>query len=108
MRDGVPIKIAVVFLGLYCIFVSVFVLYMVISGYSSMPWSTVADLVALALSSTPLNKLCNTSGGIGEMTTYKHLVTVREIENHHRLELVFPQDGQDRGPIRRVARNIAY
>jgi hypothetical protein len=106
--EGVPIKLAITVLCLYCLYALVYVVYTFWTGHSSMAWSSIAELVTLALNSMPTSSMKNTSGGIDKRGTFKELVTVREVERNHRLEMVFPQDGQDRGPTRRVAWNVAY
>ena len=106
--DGTPVKLSVAVLVLYCVYVSVYVLYTFLTGHSSMAWSSISELVALAVNSMPTPSMDNTRGGISRTETLQTLVTVREVEKHQRLELVFPEDRQDRGPTKRVSWNVAY
>ena len=106
--DGIPIKIALPILIFYCLFASTYGLYTLITGRSSTTWRSISDLMALAMNSTPSSVLKNTSCGIGRTETYRKLVSVREVEEHRRLELVFKQDEDIKGAYRRVAVGRGY
>jgi hypothetical protein len=90
--DGIPIKIAIPILLLYCIYTIAYLAYTFISGRSSRVWSTMSGFTALAINSTPTEVLKHTSAGIKHTETFRNMVSVREVENHDRLELVFDQD----------------
>lgn len=106
--DGVPIKLALPILFLYCIFVLAYVLYTFITGRSSTTWRSISDLVALAMNSTPSKVLRHTSSGIAQTDTFRKLISVREVEEHERLELVFKEDDERNGPYRVVAVGRGY
>ena len=91
--DGVPIKIALIILTIYCIYIGGFVIYTFVSGRSSMTWRNLSDLTALAINSAPTGTLKNTSCGIGKLETFRNLVGLREgVEDERGLELVFKRD----------------
>jgi hypothetical protein len=91
-HSGVPVKIALGVLILYVLFASGFVLYTFITGRSDLTWSSIAELTALAINSSPTRALENTSAGISQVEMFRKTVSVREVEKHRRLELVFDQD----------------
>lgn len=106
--DGIPIKIALPILALYCAYALSYGLYTLITGRSSNTWRSISDLFALAINSTPTSVLENTSCGVGLTDTYRKLVSIREVEDHQRLELVFKQDEGEAGPTRRVVVGRKY
>jgi len=106
--DGIPIKIALLVLFLYCIYTLVFSLYTFITGRSSMAWRSVSGLVALAIGSAPTKALEYTGAGIERTDTFRKFVSIREAEKDERLELVFEQDEEKKGPYRRVVIGRAY
>lgn len=55
-------------------------------------------MVALAFNSTPNSVLANTGCGTGATDAYRQLVSVREVEQNARVELVFEQDREKLGP----------
>ncbi|KAE8160474.1 hypothetical protein BDV40DRAFT_302286 [Aspergillus tamarii] len=105
--DGVPVKLAIVVLSLYCLYTAVYVLYTILTGHCSMAWSSMAELVILSLNSTPTPAMNNGREQLEHWKACKELITVREVQKNHRLEMVLPEYEQDRGPTRRVAWSIA-
>jgi hypothetical protein len=106
--DGIPIKLALAILLLYCVYTIPYVLYTFITGRSSMSWRSISELTALAINSTPTKELKRTSAGIKQTDTFRKLINVREVEENDRLELVFKEDEEKRGPYRRVAVGRGY
>ncbi len=106
--DGAPIKLALPILFLYCIYILAYVLYTFVTGRSSTTWRSISDLTALAMNSTPSKVLRHTSCGIARTDTFRKLISVREVEEHERLELVFKQDEERKGPHRVVAVGRGY
>ncbi|KEF60305.1 uncharacterized protein A1O9_01865 [Exophiala aquamarina CBS 119918] len=100
--DGIPIKIVLPVLMVYCLYTLSYVLFTFITGRSSMAWRSISQMTALAINSTPTDVLDNTSAGIEHKKTFAKPISVREVENHRRLELIFTQDEDKRGPLRRV------
>jgi hypothetical protein len=107
---GVPIKVALPILCFYCLYILLYVAYSFITRNSSSSWGKISGLTALAMNSRPTGVLENTSAGIEETGTFGHLVSVREVVDDGRLELVFREDevGGERGLTRRVGRGKAY
>jgi hypothetical protein len=106
--DGTAIKIAIPILILYCLYATIYVAYTFITGHSSHAWDTISSLTALAFNSRPTKVLENTSVRISQTETFRNLVSVQEVGADKRLELVFQQDKQDRGPVRRVKAGKLY
>ena len=106
--DGIPIKIALPILLLYCVYALSYSLYTLFTGRSSNTWRSISDLTALAMNSTPTSALKNTSCGVGLTDTYRKLVSVREVEKHKRLEFVFKQDEDNAGSYKRVVVGRGY
>ena len=105
---GAPIKVALPILFLYCIYTTAYVLYTFITGRSSTTWRSISDLTALAMNSTPSAVLRHTSCGIARTDTFRQLISVREVEKNERLELIFKQDEERKGPHRQVAMGRGY
>jgi len=61
-------------------------------------WSTLGELLALALNSSPSPALQNTCAGVSEARTWRQIVTVRETYPAH-LELVVGQEAQTNYPL---------
>ncbi|EAS34724.3 uncharacterized protein CIMG_00078 [Coccidioides immitis RS] len=99
---GTSTKLSICVLSIYCLYTVAYVLYTFFSGRSSRAWATTSELTALAMNSTPTSVLDNTSAGIANTDTFKHHISVQEVEANRRLELIFNQDKADRGPLRRV------
>jgi hypothetical protein len=106
-HSGVPVKIALGVLIVYVLLALGFVFYTIITGQSELTWGSIAELTALALNSSPTRAMKNTSAGISQVETFRRTVSVREVEQHHRLELVFDQDSNS-SLHRRVNAGRAY
>jgi hypothetical protein len=90
-HSGVPINLAFGVLILYVLLVLGFVLYTLTIGQGELTWSSIAELTALVINSSPTQALGNTSARISQVETFRKTVSVREVE-HGRLQLVFDQD----------------
>ena len=55
-------------------------------------FTSLFEVLALAINSTPTQTLANTCAGIARLDTYKHVVKIREVSNTH-LALVFNNEG---------------
>ncbi len=106
--DGTPIRIAVPILFLYRVYALVYVLFTLITGRSSMAWGSISGFTALAINSDPTESLEHTSAGIERMSTFRKVISVREVEVDKGLKLVFEQDEEKKGLCRRVAVGRAY
>jgi hypothetical protein len=70
--------------------------------WTSNAWSSLGELLALAVQSTPTDLLMNTGAGIDQGATWKLGTCVREAQDEGRLELVFRDEllsgyGQEEG-----------
>ncbi|KAK2875132.1 hypothetical protein FQN49_001758 [Arthroderma sp. PD_2] len=92
---GTSIKVAIAVLCLYCIFALSYVLYTLITGRSSLAWSSISDLVALAMNSTPTERLKNTGAGVSKADIFRNLVNVKECGDGRKIQLVFEKDIRD-------------
>lgn len=78
----------------YCVLVLGHIFYSAISGVSSTAWDSAAELVALAMNSSPTETLQNTCAGIIGRKALETPVRVLATTQGH-LELVF---GEGKGP----------
>ena len=106
--DEASVKISLAVLITYCLYTTAYLLYAFTTGRGSMAWSTISGITALAMNSRPTHILKSTSAGIDKMETFRNLISVRDIEETGRLELVFRQDEESRGLCRRVTPGKAY
>jgi hypothetical protein len=105
--EGVPIKLAIAVLLIYCIFAVVHVCYAAISGVSSNSWDSILELTALAINSSRTQLLNRTSAGVETMDTVRQPVKICAVNDDH-LEIVFSQDGLEGKGFRKVVKNRAY
>lgn len=107
-----PPRIAIALLTAYCLLVVGHTLYSAISGISSNSWDTIAEVVALAINSTPTAALRNTCAGISELYIFKLPVRVlvskdEEGEGEH-LELVLGKVDEEKIRERTIVANRTY
>ncbi|KAL9116591.1 MAG: hypothetical protein Q9187_006883 [Circinaria calcarea] len=93
IQDTAP-KLALVVMLVYCIIASSHILYSLISGISSTAWDSTAEVVALAMNSSPTTHLQNTCAGIVGVKTFRTPVRILAAESNGakqegHLELVF-------------------
>ena len=67
-------------------------------------WSTISEMLALAINSPPSTKLDGTCAGIEAKQSWKQIIRIREVEDKH-LALVV---GEGRNGHPRVQRNVQY
>ncbi|KAL8842272.1 MAG: hypothetical protein Q9170_000598 [Blastenia crenularia] len=83
-----------------------------LSGISSNCWDTIAEVMALAINSTPTAALRNTCAGITELHIFKLpvriLVSKDEEGDGEHLELVFGQLNEDNAEQRTIQANRTY
>jgi hypothetical protein len=88
--EGITIKLAIVILLLHAVLALCHTVYEVGSGLSSSSWDSVAELVALAMNSTPTTALLNTCAGITRIATMKLMRIVATKADHLELEFSSP------------------
>jgi len=100
---GVTITFAFVILLLYTITVLVHILVVAFgSGWSSSAWSTLAELLVLALHSPSAPLLANTGGGVNSASTWKLQASLEELGDGNRVGLVVGGPELDSHSIKRV------
>lgn len=91
----------------YCILVVAHLIYSAVSGVSSTAWDSVAELVALAMNSSPTEALQNTCAGIvGKKGFQTHVRVMKTSEKH--LELVFGEVQDPNADISKLIMNEKY
>lgn len=93
--NGTLTKIAVAVMIGFCILATAHSVYLATTGLSSATWDSAAEVVALAMNSTPTRLLQNTCAGITSARTFQTRVRVLASDNGNgngkdeHLELVF-------------------
>ena len=95
---------------IYCILAFAHVIYLGTSGISSTAWDSTAEMMALAMNSTPTKHLQNTCAGIIGIKTFQTLVRVLATNPNgakaDHLELVFGEVEQSN--VARLKMNQEY
>ena len=105
--DGTTTKLSLVVMFTYCILVLAHIIYSAISGVSSTAWDSVAELVALAMNSSPTEILENTCAGIVGRKVYQAHVRVLKTSEKH-LELVFGEIKDPNADVSELVMNEEY
>jgi hypothetical protein len=92
--DSITTKIAIIILMLHASLAVCHSIYEMMSGLSSSSWDSVAELLALAMNSSPTKTLQNTCAGISQLATMKLLVRVVATKVDH-LELDFTSPSEE-------------
>lgn len=104
---GTTTKLAIAVMLTYCFLVLAHLLYSAISGVSSTAWDSTAEMVALAMNSSPTEALHNTCAGIIGKNAYQTHVRVMKTSEKH-LELVFGEVKDPNADITKLAMNEKY
>jgi hypothetical protein len=88
---GLTRRLATGILLTYLLIVVVYLVIILWSGWSCIGLKSLVEMLALAVNSTPTTILSNTSAGISRFDTYKNVVKVRVVTEHH-LGIVFDGD----------------
>jgi hypothetical protein len=86
---------AMIVLSMYVLLVLCHIGYTAVTGWYSSGWGSPSELTALAMNSTPTDKLKNTGAGIETIQVFKEQVTVRLRDD--RLQMIFKGDGVGSG-----------
>jgi len=89
---GVPAKVAIAIVTVYCAFALWLLSYSGFSGMTSTDWDFIAEVTALAMNSTPTEHLRNTCAGIMGMHIYRlpvRILAATDKRGEDHLELVF-------------------
>lgn len=110
--DGTLTMLAIVVMFAYCLLAFGHILYLTISGVSSGTWSSLADVVALAMNSAPTPHLQNTCAGIYGVNNSKTHVQILAVHDgdggYEHLELVFWDNQETRADAARLVKNTEY
>ena len=110
--QGTTTKLGVTIIITYCIFAFAHVLYLAISGISSTVWDSTAEVVALAMNSTPIKYLQNTCAGIIGIKTFRTNVRILATNGgegkHEHLELIFGDSQQHHSGMTKMKANTKY
>ena len=96
--QGVPIKLAATGLALQSIMAIVHMVLILAGGWTCASWTSMGEMLVLALLSLPPTMLTNTSAGVKHITTWGKICAVKEAYQHGRthLHLVLRGDGDSR------------
>lgn len=101
------IKLAIAVMLVYCILALAHIIYSAISGVSSTAWDSVAEMLALAMNSSPTESLHNTCAGIVGKKAYQANVRVLKTSEKH-LELVFGKIKDPNADVSKLVMNEQY
>lgn len=85
--QGVPIKLAATVLALHSLMAIVHTVLIFAGGWTCASWTSMGQMLVLALSSLPPTMLTNTSAGVKHMTTWGRICAVKEAYKHGRTHL---------------------
>lgn len=100
-------KLAIVVMLTYCFLVFAHVIYSAVSGISSTAWDSAAELVVLAMNSSPTEILQNTCAGVVGRKAYETRVRVLKTNDKH-LELVFGDIKDPNADVSKLVMNEMY
>jgi hypothetical protein len=112
-----PTQLSLAVIVVYCLVTMMYLVYINITGHTSMAWNSATELMILALQSKEPDNLGHVSVGLDSMDTFRRSVGIRVAtskiadtgEDVGRLELVFEHDeGVKRRNLKKVERNKAY
>lgn len=110
--DGIAPKLTAAVLLTYCAFVISHLCYAIISGVSSTSWDSIAELVSLAVNSSPTSQLRNTCAGITQMSVFRlpvRILTTKDAWNEEdHLELVYGGVDDSAAKRSRIRENHEY
>ena len=92
---GITVYIAIAVLLIHVLFVLIYTAFVCCKGISSGAWSSIGEMLVLAMNSSPTTKLQNTCAGVAEAETWGLVAKVRERNESH-LELIVEEGGSKR------------
>ncbi|KAL8781853.1 MAG: hypothetical protein Q9213_005828 [Squamulea squamosa] len=84
---GLPTKLAAFVLGLQALLGLIHIGFITVGGWSAKSWSTMGEMLILAINSTPSGRLQGTAAGVQRERIWGEAVKIREMRDQH-LELV--------------------
>jgi hypothetical protein len=106
--NSTSVRLALAVILAYCIVTIAFLIYILVTGYTSTAWNSAIELVALALQSRNPEYPGHTAVGIDSLHTLNQGVGIR-VNKDDELELVFASDRDlDSRGLRKIERNVVY
>ncbi|MCJ1436385.1 hypothetical protein MMC27_005764 [Xylographa pallens] len=106
--NTVTSKIAAGVLIIYGLIATIAIAVLLIRNRSSDSWSSISEIVALAVNSPPTAVLKNTGAGVSRLKTWKEIVRIRATEDR-RLHMIFDGDDDiDKGGYGQPFRELKY
>ena len=106
-RRGTTTVLAITVMLAYCILVLGHIIYSAVFGVSSTAWDSTAEVIALAMNSSPTKILQNTCAGIIGRQAFNTPVRVLVTTPEH-LELVFGEDKDQNAQTSKLQMNKKY
>lgn len=110
--QGNATKLSVTVMMTYCVLAFAHIIYLGMSGISSTAWDSIAEIVALAMNSSPTKHLQNTCAGVLGIKTFQTpvriMVTNEGSGKDEHLELVFGDEEQGNAQMSRMEVNKKY
>lgn len=109
--DGTFTILAIIVMFTFCLLAFGHTIYLVVSGVSSDAWNSTAEIVALAMNSSPTAYLHNTCAGIIGINTFKTPVRILvrgDDDQMEHLELVFGDQEMANAGVSRLTKNKNY
>lgn len=91
---NITTKLSLALLLAHAAFALGFMVYLCFAGWRTSAWSSIGELIALALKSQPTQQFQGTDAGISRSKTWAQNVRIREMENGG-LQMRFGEDGCD-------------
>jgi hypothetical protein len=113
---GTSTQLSLAVIVAYCFITIIYIVYIVVTGHTSIAWNLATELIILALQSKEPGDLGHVSVGIDSMETLHRSVGIRvntvnigdTAEHMEKLELVFEHDGEHRRTLKKVKLDQAY
>ena len=111
--NGTAVRFSLAVMVTYCTLALSHMVYLGRSGISSDAWDSAAEIIALAMISSPTHHLSNTCSGIIGMKTFRTRVRIlatadRPGEKEDHLELVFGEVSEATKPEVKMVLNEEY
>ncbi|KAL8692361.1 MAG: hypothetical protein Q9218_002612 [Villophora microphyllina] len=110
--EGFAPKLTAAVLLIYCALVVAHFCYATISGVSSTSWDSIAELVVLAVNSSPTTQLRNTCAGITQLSVFRtpiRILTGKDVNDEEdHLELVFGHVDESIASRNQILENHEY
>ncbi|KAL1604328.1 hypothetical protein SLS59_004124 [Nothophoma quercina] len=107
------LRLSVAVMIAYCLTTFLYLVYIIVTGHTSVAWDSATELILLALQSKNPDHLGAISVGIDSVNTLRQSVGIRVSRNaetaEEKLELVFARDEDiAKRSLRKIERNKAY